>query len=82
MVRDMKLYVTMVQQSEPPEENQVGDPVVTRVEGGEVIVTAQAEEGFLEFTVPVSERVAVGDALHVRIDFAPPEKMEAGDRQA
>jgi hypothetical protein len=71
MIKDVKFFVTKVEQKSEPTEDQSGDPLLPPVIGGSVIVTAQAEEGYLEFTAAIADRVAVGDEVHVRVDHAP-----------
>jgi ubiquinone/menaquinone biosynthesis C-methylase UbiE len=41
---------------------------VPRVSGGEVLVTAQAGDAFLEFGSTIAQRVAIGDEVQVRIE--------------
>ena len=69
MILDMKCFVTKVEQSAPPTEDQSRDPVVPRVTGGEVVVTAECSESCVKFVATVPDRVAVGDEVHVRIDL-------------
>jgi hypothetical protein len=69
MIRDMHCYVTKVEQSAPPTEDQSGDPLVPEVTGGKVIVTAQGPEGYVEFEADVTDQVFVGAKVHVRLDF-------------
>lgn len=74
MVVDTIAYVTKVYQntdSDPPEEDRTGDPVVRVASGGSVIVTAECEEGIVEFAASMEERVAVGDSVHLRIEHGP-----------
>jgi hypothetical protein len=49
MTEDFTLYVTKVEQTLAAVEDRTDDPGVPRVSGGEVVVTAQAGEAFLEF---------------------------------
>jgi hypothetical protein len=72
MTRDIKCYVTRVEQKEPPTEDISTDPIVPPVTGGVVIFTAQSSDGLVGFATDVTERVAVGDEVHVRIDYGVP----------
>jgi hypothetical protein len=68
-------HVTSVKQdyaTEPLQEDRSGDPVVPRIDGGTVIVTAECQEGIVQLAVSMRERIAVGDSAHIRVDFSEP----------
>jgi hypothetical protein len=71
MTEDFTLYVTKVEQTMAPIEDRSDDAGVPRVSGGEVVVTAQAGEAFLEFGTSIAQRVAIGDEVQVRIELEP-----------
>jgi len=78
VTRDIKCYVTKIVQKEPPTEDQSGDPIVPPVIGCTVIVTAESGDRLVEFEAEVAERVAVGDEVHVRIDYGVPLDRATG----
>jgi hypothetical protein len=71
MTEDFTLYVTKLEQTMAPVEDRTDDAGVPRVSGGEVVVTAQAGEAFLEFGTTIAQRVAIGDEVQVRIELGP-----------
>jgi hypothetical protein len=73
--KDVKLYVTSVEwkrNAEPPEEDISSDPLIPPVEGGIIIVTAEAEEAVLQFETDMQDRIVVGAEVRVTIDIAGP----------
>ena len=77
MTEDFTLYVTKVEQAMAPIEDRADDAGVPRVSGGEVVVTAQAGEAFLEFGTTIAQRIAIGDDVQMRIELGP-SAIQAG----
>jgi hypothetical protein len=69
MTEDFTLYVTKIEQALAVVDDRTDDPGVPRVSGGEVVVTAQAGDAFLEFGTTTAQRVAIGDEVQVRIEL-------------
>jgi hypothetical protein len=69
MIEDFTLYVTKLEQAAAAIEDRTNDPDPPRITGGEVVVTAQAGDAFLEFGTTITERIAIGDEVQVRIEF-------------
>jgi hypothetical protein len=71
MTEDFTLYVTKVEQALAVVDDRTDEPGVPRVSGGEVVVTAQAGDAFLEFGTTIAQRIAIGDEVQVRIELGP-----------